>query len=625
MQSTQAAMLVVTGPGCAERALRTLAPAADQQLQLRAVELAAASAADLAGVCAVVVAHCMLDADACARLAWLLRSAEAPPAVAVECRVLPGAAPATLSVVSHVVAGTAEEYAAAAHVLGPARVTLLRSGGDMLTGPPVVCVLLPFGDAGSAAQATLLEDGTLAESIERDAGRKVELLVLGAAQAAAAGGRKARNATRVTVLPGWQHELADEPAQQQVVQCADGAVCIAGQGHALATRLRVPTLAIGAGAPIGAQLRLVLNCQASEGAPQPLAAAERVRALLAQAGGLGGLAAQLAGRAARGAVVLDPRGRPLVEGLHRSGWQFALSGLRGMQLPLHTPLLLDTYLDRTLLPGSAPYTQPWAGFVHHPYDCPAVGDDAKRMLEGDAFCDSLPHCRALFALSADLGAKVRAHLKRAAGAATPPVFVVPHPTQLEGFPRFSAREWRAQAAAGASRVVQVGAWLRVPGAIEALPTKRHRRCLLCAPGKPGDMCRSGAAAAAAATEPGGVEVVDTLTEAEYDELLSRSVVFLRLHDASACNTVLECAARGTPVIVNKLPALEEVLGTGYPGFYTDSGVGSAWAERAAALVDSDDTVARISRYLGGLDKRKLALEAFVASVRGALLKAANGR
>ena len=52
-------------------------------------------------------------------------------------------------------------------------------------------------------------------------------------------------------------------------------------------------------------------------------------------------------------------------------------------------------------------------------------------------------------------------------------------------------------------------------------------------------------------------------------LLCRNIAFVELHDAGANNTVVECIARATPLLVNKLPSVVEYLGAGYP-FYYDS-------------------------------------------------------
>ena len=37
-----------------------------------------------------------------------------------------------------------------------------------------------------------------------------------------------------------------------------------------------------------------------------------------------------------------------------------------------------------------------------------------------------------------------------------------------------------------------------------------------------------------------------LTDAEYDQTLAENIAFIRLYDASANNTVVECIARATP-------------------------------------------------------------------------------
>lgn len=66
-----------------------------------------------------------------------------------------------------------------------------------------------------------------------------------------------------------------------------------------------------------------------------------------------------------------------------------------------------------------------------------------------------------------------------------------------------------------------------------------------------------------------VQEINTLTDEQYDDLLTKNVVFLKLYDAVAVNTVLECFARTTPIFLNRLPALEQLLGSTYPGFYDD--------------------------------------------------------
>jgi hypothetical protein len=104
-----------------------------------------------------------------------------------------------------------------------------------------------------------------------------------------------------------------------------------------------------------------------------------------------------------------------------------------------------------------------------------------------------------------------------------------------------------------------------------------------------------------------VEVVSYLRNEEYDELLSKNVVFLDLYDNSFNNTIVECIVRATPLLINRLPAVVEYLGDGYP-FYFES-------LREAALKAEDETlVALTHEYLEAYPLRKrLTREHFLQS------------
>ena len=61
----------------------------------------------------------------------------------------------------------------------------------------------------------------------------------------------------------------------------------------------------------------------------------------------------------------------------------------------------------------------------------------------------------------------------------------------------------------------------------------------------------------------------TDTYEEYDELLSKNIIFIHLYDASANNTILECIIRNTPIIVNKIEPVVEYLGEDYPMYFNE--------------------------------------------------------
>ncbi len=67
-----------------------------------------------------------------------------------------------------------------------------------------------------------------------------------------------------------------------------------------------------------------------------------------------------------------------------------------------------------------------------------------------------------------------------------------------------------------------------------------------------------------------VALIPTLDNLTFDKLLSENVVFLQLYESAttAVNTILECIVRNTPIVVNRIPSVVELLGDEYPLFFT---------------------------------------------------------
>jgi len=105
-----------------------------------------------------------------------------------------------------------------------------------------------------------------------------------------------------------------------------------------------------------------------------------------------------------------------------------------------------------------------------------------------------------------------------------------------------------------------------------------------------------------------VTVLERLDNDEYDKLLSENIVFLNLVDCSAVNTVIECIVRNTVIIVNRLPALEEMLGKNYPGFYNT-------LHEAAQICQDLRQIKLIYNYISLLDKTRYKLEFFVKHIQ----------
>lgn len=64
-----------------------------------------------------------------------------------------------------------------------------------------------------------------------------------------------------------------------------------------------------------------------------------------------------------------------------------------------------------------------------------------------------------------------------------------------------------------------------------------------------------------------IELIDYLSNKEYDELLAKSLVYLCIHDTSANNALIECMLTTTPFVsVGSHPAMVEYVGKDYPLF-----------------------------------------------------------
>ena len=105
-----------------------------------------------------------------------------------------------------------------------------------------------------------------------------------------------------------------------------------------------------------------------------------------------------------------------------------------------------------------------------------------------------------------------------------------------------------------------------------------------------------------------VEYITFLENDDYDKLLSENIVFVNLVDASAINTVLECIIRHTPIIVNKHPAVIELLGMSYPLYYNEDD--EKFVE-IYNLLKNDDMIKKAHKHLKNLNKNKYKIETFI--------------
>ncbi|GAB5512981.1 hypothetical protein [Rhodopirellula baltica] len=294
--------------------------------------------------------------------------------------------------------------------------------------------------------------------------------------------------------------------------------------------------------------------------------------------------------------------------MHRSGWTGAMDAL----IPEHNEngVIFDGFLDRLFdahwpheTGPTLPVTQPWTGVFHNPPGVKGWHSSSgapQRLIATAAFRESMPACRGLFTLSDYLSD----FLTKETGLLTS---TLRHPTEIPD--RLFCMDAFANEAE--KKVVMVGWWLRKLAAIYFLPLDhdsgfRKYRLISnpCTELEHASLLKQEfVRQSMALRQPLSPAYRDNTfalsrhSNADYDELLSKSIVFLDLYDASANNAVVECIARATPLLINRIAPVEEYLGVDYP-FYFES------LDEAARKAQDLDLVAVTHEYLMQCPMRK---------------------
>ena len=274
---------------------------------------------------------------------------------------------------------------------------------------------------------------------------------------------------------------------------------------------------------------------------------------------------------------------------HRGGWAAAMQYLKER---LHDPagtLFLTAVEDRLYYDGAV--SEPWVGVMHQVPHQSSHFPDLERIVRTPEWLNSIRHCNGLFVLCDYVRDFLRSR------CVDVPMVKIPYP-QDTGVPAFSPARYLAN-----PQVVQVGEFLRNHQAFFDLGASGHRKLMLVNPEILRQIRDSGVRPNAS------VELRERVSDAEYDGLLSESVVFLNLFDAVCVTTIQECIVRATPVLVNRVGAIAEFLGPAYPLYYET-------LEEAEALLRRPEAIHAAHSYLRRLSARvDLTYDGFVRDVQ----------
>lgn len=262
---------------------------------------------------------------------------------------------------------------------------------------------------------------------------------------------------------------------------------------------------------------------------------------------------------------------------HRSGWKYVSDHLV-RNLHQHNGIMFYEWADGVFKYDKV-IRHDWVGILHNVISYPPnyrsyekIIYPLEELVNRRCYQESMKRCLRLFTLS-DRCAKFLGN-------------AIPLPYPIEESPVKWNRNDRL--------LVTVGQWMRRYESICKVRTD-YKKYILKVPGN--------------AKMYGQVDVdfIDFLSNDNYDELMSRAVVFLDMYDVAACTTISECIMSNTPLLINRHPGVVEILGTDYPMYYDDV------QEAGDKLRYVDDA----HQYLKSMDKSIYKIDHFIDKVEAA--------
>lgn len=341
---------------------------------------------------------------------------------------------------------------------------------------------------------------------------------------------------------------------------------------------------------------------------------------------------------------------------YRSGWHYVHEYL----IPYHNKhanLLLDLNVDRSFHwkhdelkhTNIIPYRKPWIGFIHHTFNSTFSLYNCKQLFNNIDFIESLKECKGLFVLSHYMYEQIIEYMvyHNIRGI---PVHSLVHPldtpTKL-----FNYQDWKKNAN---KQLIHIGGWLQ--------DTFRFYRLELAKKipiysGKWWDLRTTyDSISKSAITDTArsnyfpprqldlqlydmlaslethsndvcntwniqfyneiydnihSVKLIEHLDSTQYDTLLCQNIVCVNVIDASVVYPLMDCIIRHTPIIINRHPAVVEVLGKKYP-LYIDYDIPFIQFNRQVNRLLSDSKrIYNAHVYLRKLDKTKFKIQTFV--------------
>ena len=248
--------------------------------------------------------------------------------------------------------------------------------------------------------------------------------------------------------------------------------------------------------------------------------------------------------------------------------------------------------------------KPWIGILHYPEFTKDMNitsyESLPYILQSITLQESFKNCKAIITLSEHLKKYILDNL--AEYKYNIPIKVLYHPTDFN-CKKFSLVDYSNN---DNKKIIQLGFWMRNMKTIYCIKTDKFTKYWL-----PGgkywiDMFKSMYKESEEYMNDESVNIKMYLSNSEYDDILSNNICLVDVYNSSANNSVLECIARNTPLLVNKHPAIIEYLNEDYPLYYEN-------IDELNTIINSDNFDKRLiesHNYLKNMDKKRFTIDYF---------------
>jgi hypothetical protein len=296
---------------------------------------------------------------------------------------------------------------------------------------------------------------------------------------------------------------------------------------------------------------------------------------------------------------------------HRGGWKTIIESL--IQTNFYSDKSDDHFFDmienQFLWHTDMVCENRWSGIIHCTNKTPEYLDiiNIENLFNNINFIKSLKKCFLLFTLSSNVTNYIKKKLHLEYNLPIP-IYTLKLPVDQNSVPLFNIEKFNLNQT---KKIIQIGQQLRKVSSIYLVKSTGYEKFWLTGSknfSKMTDILMNEIKYLNISIKQldYSVKMHYTSTFEEYDDLLSKNIIFIDFFDTAANTAIVECIIRCTPVIVNKIGGVTEYLGEKYPLYFEK-------LEDVPNLLNKEK-IKEAHDYLVNLNKDDLSISYFLKKI-----------